>query len=228
MEITQTQAPWPVIIHQSLEHTELGKFLAQKRFKLRISETVTPYSIIFPKSGVAFLYVNLSPSLWNSESEQLKQDFINSIDKFVQVHRNCYFLAQASQYGEKEFKLLSAIQLHYLLTTLQIVPIHNASDGVKAMINIAKLLCKPVSDLMNERFRILLQNQTATVPSILKQLHLDDHQIQMLQDGVGSLATLASATRDDLLDCCLDSATANRILEFFKSKQPGLYLSQNN
>ncbi|XP_046580985.1 protein SPO16 homolog [Haliotis rubra] len=208
---------WPVILHQSLEKSEISRLLRQKNFKIRNSESVTSNSIIFPMSGVAFMILDLKDVIRDSPEGGTRTEVWESIDKFVQVHRRCYILAQAPCHAEQEQCVFSAIQEKYMTSPLQMIPVHTPTESIQAMLNIAKLLCKPMGEVVTRRFQGLLTQQLSgdVTGAALTQLGLTEPQIQFIQDGIGNLAQLATASRDDLLNCSLDTDTADRILDMF-------------
>ena len=44
-------------------------------------------------------------------------------------------------------------------------------------------------------------------------------QIHLLEDSVGSLAKLSTATHEELLDCSLDKDSVQRVLAFFNKDE---------
>ncbi|XP_053409048.1 protein SPO16 homolog [Mercenaria mercenaria] len=215
-------SPWPVIIHQSMSHTDYATILRQKQLKVRVSDGVIPGTVIFPLSGVAFLIIPLSQAtIQDPENKciQLSQELIDRVEKFLHIHRKCYMLCQAPLHGQSERNVFSMIQRKYLDTRLNMIPVHNATEAVKSMLTIAKALCKPVSDILHERLQSVIkeQLQNDVMTAALKQLGLSNHECQVIEDGLGSLSKLVAASREELLDCSLDSTTVDKILQFFNS-----------
>ncbi|XP_046355719.2 protein SPO16 homolog isoform X1 [Haliotis rufescens] len=227
---------WPVILHQSLEKSEISRLLRQKNFKIRNSESVTNNSIIFPMSGVAFMILHLKDvisdgciraEVWErlawlsvfylAAAAASKSTRRISIDKFIQVHRRCYILAEAPCHAEQEQCVFSAIQEKYMTSSLQMIPVHTPAESIQAMLNISKSLCKPMGEVVTRRFQGVLTHAMCgdVTGAALTQLGLTEPQIQFIQDGIGNLAQLASASREDLLNCSLDTDTADRILDIF-------------
>ncbi|XP_046355720.2 protein SPO16 homolog isoform X2 [Haliotis rufescens] len=205
---------WPVILHQSLEKSEISRLLRQKNFKIRNSESVTNNSIIFPMSGVAFMILHLKDVISDG---CIRAEVWESIDKFIQVHRRCYILAEAPCHAEQEQCVFSAIQEKYMTSSLQMIPVHTPAESIQAMLNISKSLCKPMGEVVTRRFQGVLTHAMCgdVTGAALTQLGLTEPQIQFIQDGIGNLAQLASASREDLLNCSLDTDTADRILDIF-------------
>ncbi|XP_060552727.1 protein SPO16 homolog [Ruditapes philippinarum] len=211
--------PWPVIIHHSMLKTEYETIFRQKQLKVRVSNGVIPGSVVFPLSSVAFLIVPVSraTTLDPENNIQLSQELIERVDNFLKVHKNCYMLCQAPLHGQNEKQVFAMIQRMYLNTRLNMIPVHNAMEGVKTMFTIAKGLCKPVSDILNERLEQVVKEQKKSdfMTAALKQLGLTNHECQVIEDSLGSLRNLATASREDLLNCSLDSNTVDKLLQFF-------------
>ncbi|KAL3837469.1 hypothetical protein ACJMK2_022823 [Sinanodonta woodiana] len=169
----------PVILHQNMTDPDYAKILTTYSYSVRESESIIPDTVIFPLSRVAFLIVPLNSCLSGSGQLDIKEDLVQRIDKFIQVHRNRYILCQASTFAEQECQAFSFIQQQYLKNRLQLLPCHNAEEGVKAMITIAKLLCRPTCQEMNSRLQHLLAQQLKkdSATEFLKQMGLSDHHI---------------------------------------------------
>lgn len=206
---------WPVILNQSLQGSAWDKVLRQNRMKIRGSNCTIENSVIFPKSGVAFLVISLSSCTIGQFD--IKHDVLQLTEKFTQLHARGYALMLASLHSEREMRICSEIQTKFLNTKLQMIAIHSVDEGIQAMINIAKVLCKPTSDVMFSRLDELAHNFSIdnTTESVLAQLGLSEHQIHILQDCLGSLANIVKANKEDLLDCNLDSETADKMINFF-------------
>ncbi|XP_063423346.1 protein SPO16 homolog [Mytilus trossulus] len=206
---------WPVILNQSLQGSGWDKVLRQHRMKIRGSNSTIENSVIFPKSGVAFLVIPLSSCTIGQFD--IKHEVLQLTEKFTQLHARGYALMLASLHSEREMRICSEIQTKFLETKLQMIAIHNVDEGIQAMINIAKVLCKPTSDVMFRRLDELAHHFSIddTTKSALEQLGLSEHQIHILQDCLGSLANIVKANKEDLLDCSLDSETADKMIKFF-------------
>ena len=48
-------------------------------------------------------------------------------------------------------------------------------------------------------------------------------QAHISQDCLGSLSSIVGANKEELLDCCLDSDTADKIIEFFSNVDPSVF-----
>ncbi|CAC5385163.1 unnamed protein product [Mytilus coruscus] len=127
---------WPVILNQSLQGSAWDKVLRQNRMKIRGSNCTIENSVIFPKSGVAFLVISLSSCTIGQFD--IKHDVLQLTEKFTQLHARGYALMLASLHSEREMRICSEIQTKFLDTKLQMIAIHSVDEGIQAMINIAK------------------------------------------------------------------------------------------
>ncbi|KAL5011175.1 hypothetical protein ScPMuIL_013480 [Solemya velum] len=178
----------PVILHQCLSNS-LYHYTLSHHFRVRVSNSVLPNSVIFPVAGVAFI-VLIPPSPithYKPNTSKLDTGLQQNIDKFIQIHRHCYVLVP-SKYGPEMFSL---VQESFLHTKLQVLPVNSPEDAVKAMSDISKLLCKPVVNVMYERFDTMLKSQMTdgVFESILSQIGLDQHHILDICVSLGSSLT---------------------------------------
>ncbi|KAJ0065394.1 hypothetical protein NL108_009517, partial [Boleophthalmus pectinirostris] len=63
---------------------------------------------------------------------------VENLNKFVEVHRNCFVLLYAPFNGPKEMETLSLIQNSFFGSNLRILPVRNNANIVKGMLTIAK------------------------------------------------------------------------------------------
>lgn len=108
-----------------------------------------------------------------------------------------------------------------MFTKLRLLPVHNVNETVHTMVNIAKALCKPVKEVLRARLdHILSEHENRDfISAALKHLGLNSHQTHLLEDSVGSLAKLSTATKEELLDCSLDTDAVSQVLAFFNKDQ---------
>ncbi|KAK7888669.1 hypothetical protein WMY93_024229 [Mugilogobius chulae] len=71
---------------------------------------------------------------------------VENLNRFVEVHRNCFVLLYAPFNGPKEMETLSLIQSRFFGSNLRILPVRTNAQIVKAMVTIAKLTSKPQVD----------------------------------------------------------------------------------
>ncbi|XP_076455914.1 protein SPO16 homolog isoform X2 [Babylonia areolata] len=186
--------------------------------RMGVSESSTDSSVIFPLSNVAFFYLPVNPALFSHvDSSKQRSALFYSLGKFVDVHGHSYLVLVSHDMCNKTFSLLTEIQTRYLASRLQVIPVQSAAAAAAAMVDIAKLQCRPVAGKMQERFCLLLNRLLLedVCPRLLHQLGLDTHQLQLVQDGIGSLSRLTSASTADLMDCALDANTAVAVTRFF-------------
>ncbi|CAH1241197.1 C1orf146 [Branchiostoma lanceolatum] len=219
-DVTSNQQ-WPVIVNASLQNSDVTRLLQQQKHKTRVSDTTLRHTCIFPLSGVAFMIVPLNESLtdWPPSADSvLDGHLVDRIEKFLAVHRNCYLLTTAALHGHHEMTALSALQNKFMDRKLYLLPAHNASECVQSMETIAKATYKPSCETIRQRLCKLLTNQVSEdiVLHIISRLGLSQHECLVLQQGRGTLGRIALASREELLDCSLDSDTVDRVIKFFE------------
>lgn len=63
-----------------------------------------------------------------------------SLDKMCAMsHYQLYVMLQATILGTQELSVLTALQHQYLFEGIHIIPVHNMSECVESMLNIAKV-----------------------------------------------------------------------------------------
>ncbi|XP_025082406.1 uncharacterized protein C1orf146 homolog isoform X2 [Pomacea canaliculata] len=208
------QQPPPVIVHHSVANSPLNTCLRRYQLRIRVSERTIPGSVIFPRSGVAFFYLPLS-AVPMTDIQQ--SGVFLRIGEFAQVHGHSYVVVVTQKLTETTMDFVEKLQAMHLSSRLQIILAHSPSDATEAMLDISKLQCPPVGTAMQLRFcrlldRLLLEG---TAQRLLSSVGLDSHQIQVVQDGIGSIAQLAAASSSDLMECALDSNTSQNVVRFF-------------
>ncbi|KAI0233072.1 hypothetical protein LSAT2_016677 [Lamellibrachia satsuma] len=214
---------WPVIVNSSMRGSELAKIL-QYQHKVRFSDTTLEHSCIFPLSGVAFLVLPLADIAVNwlpGHPVTIDTHIINTIQKFLSVHRDCYIVGVSASHGEGEIAVFSAIQSKFIGSKLQLLPAHNAQESVEAMLTVAKVKCKSVEGVLRGRLEVLQRSHTphGVLLHALSTTGLTSHECHVLEQGLGSLSCIASSDRGHLLDCSLDSQAANKIQTFFEKNK---------
>ncbi|XP_041460787.1 protein SPO16 homolog [Lytechinus variegatus] len=173
---------WPVVVNGTLKDTDISTLLLQ-RHKVRFSDTTVSSSIIFPLSSVAFLIVPLEKTSleWPPKSGriQLDHEFLQRLQKFVQIHRNSYMVLTSALHGPHEMAIISAIQTRFIDHNLRILPVHNDSECLQTILTIAQATCTPTCNILRSRLDAILsrQNSAQMILNILSQLGLNHHHI---------------------------------------------------
>ncbi|XP_072295042.1 protein SPO16 homolog [Eucyclogobius newberryi] len=143
-----TQWKTTIIVSVSLENHEIIKVLRAQQHRIRFTDGVQAGAFIFPLSGTAFLLVD--------PQDPLHQDsvLVESLNTFVQVHRNCFVLLHAPFNGLKDMDTLSLIQHSFFGSNLRILPVRNNAEIIKGMLTIAKATSKPHVDNIRERMSL--------------------------------------------------------------------------
>ncbi|XP_010870388.1 uncharacterized protein C1orf146 homolog isoform X1 [Esox lucius] len=137
-----------IIVSKSLKNHDTSRTLLAQEHRLRFSDAVASGSFVFPQSGIAFLIINPQEQPENLGEAGV---YFDKIKEFVMVHRNSFLLLQAPFFGKKELDILSGIQFRFLGSNLRVLPVHNNTEVVKAMLTIARATSKPHVDSMRDR-----------------------------------------------------------------------------
>ena len=121
--------------------------------------------------------------------------------------------------GSNEQKVMSALQQKYMHTDLSFLVAHNSNECVECMLSIVKVTCRAVSSVIRQRMEHV-QEQLLSEDAVLSTIQLcgvNQHTSTVLLDGCGSLARVAQASSniDQLIDCSLDSDTAQHVHRYF-------------
>ncbi|KAM4871793.1 protein SPO16 homolog [Thomomys bottae] len=130
-----------VIISSSLKSYEISTALENRSYKVRYSDSVEDGSIIFSRSGVAFLLMDANECIMSTE-----EIFLIKIEKFINLHRNSFLVLSAALHGPQEWRLMFRIQQRFLGSNLRILPVHNTVNAINIMCTIAKTTSKPNID----------------------------------------------------------------------------------
>nr|XP_054749924.1 protein SPO16 homolog [Lytechinus pictus] len=148
-----------------------------------VSNTTVSSSIIFPLSSVAFLIVPIEKASleWPPKSGriQLDHEFLERVQKFVQIHRNSYMVLTSALHGPHEMAIIAAIQTRFIDHNLRILPVHNDSECLQTILTIAQATCTPTCNILRSRLDAILsrQNSAQMILNILSQLGLNHHHI---------------------------------------------------
>ncbi|KAK3713000.1 hypothetical protein QZH41_014109 [Actinostola sp. cb2023] len=176
------QLTWPVIVNVSLSNSEVCRLL-EKNHKMRVSDTTGEDTVIFPLSSVAFLLLNSSDIMTRNDdgNSRLDANIMKRIERFQQIHRNCYVIVTSNMMSAKQLQCLVALQERFS-QHLGFIPVCNSKESVNCMTNIAKVTCKPLSNVIKERLQNL-QSSTiieSVVLHILSNLGLTLHDILLI------------------------------------------------
>ncbi|XP_065601956.1 protein SPO16 homolog [Cyrtonyx montezumae] len=139
----QEQPKWTttVIMSAGLQNHEISTILQRQQHRVRYSESVEMGSVIFSLSGVAFILSDTQDFLVRGEEQ-----FLERIQKFINIHRNSFLVLSAALHGPQEWNVMFKIQRRFLGSNLHIIPVHNTAETVKLMLTIAKMNSKPCAD----------------------------------------------------------------------------------
>ena len=190
-----------------------------------VSTGTLPHTCIFPQSSAAFMMLPISEALteWPPKDHcTIAPTLAQRLSKFSELHHKCYVLLCAPMLGANEQKVLSALQQKYMCTDLNFLPAHNSKECVECMLSIVKVTCKPVSSVIRQRMQHV-QDQLLSEEAVLSTIQLcgiNRHASTVLLDGCGSLSRLAQASSNtaQLMECSLDSDTAQHVHRYFNSK----------
>ncbi|KAM9385619.1 protein SPO16 homolog [Pholidichthys leucotaenia] len=139
-----------IIFSTSLQNHDIVRMLRSQQHRIRLSDSVEDGAFIFPLSGCAFLFIDPDELLERCGESGLME----TIQKFVQVHRNCFLLLHVPFNGRRELEALDLIQNRFFGSNLRILPVRNNVETVKAMTTIAKATSKPHVDAIRDRISL--------------------------------------------------------------------------
>ncbi|KAM7447976.1 hypothetical protein ABFA07_003884 [Porites harrisoni] len=231
---------WPIIINKSLEESEIYRLLRSKHkvrgiseslkicaiilavseseFVLTVTDTTGQGVIIFPLSSVAFMVISLDHALKENKGQTVvSRDIVERVQRLNQVHQRAYVILMAALMGPKEMQSLTALQSRFLGTKANFIPAHSAKECVDFMVTIAKVTCKPIAGLIQERMKRLQESTVSdnVVLHALGNIGLGNHECLVLQDGLKTVSRVSQATEEELIDCSLDHQTAQKVINFF-------------
>ncbi|KAJ8035677.1 hypothetical protein HOLleu_19424 [Holothuria leucospilota] len=147
------------------------------------SDSTVPSTVIFPKSSIAFL-ISQKDDILKEVSEKsneslLSQEFIDRMDKFTKMHRNCYLVLKATPLDNNVWCAIWKIQQRFIDSRLQLIFAEKDMDCIQAMTTIAQATCKPTSTVLQSTLQQHLANQLTdgTTLRILQQTGLSEHDI---------------------------------------------------
>ncbi len=139
----------------------------------------------------------------HSNKTHIDSEVATNLKKFSQLHHKCYVFILSGLFGPHEQRILSILQEEYFSTDLSFLPAHNVGECAQCMFSIAKVLSKPLSDVIRERLQRLCDKVCSedNILTILTELGVDQRTGLILLDGCGGLAGVARATRKgELID----------------------------
>ena len=190
---------------------------------LSVSTGTLPHTCLFPQSSVAFMVVPVNETLssWPPKDHpELQKDLLKNFTEFSKLKHNCFVLLCSAVFGKDEQQVLSLLQQRYFSDRLNFLPVHNSKECIECMISIAKVSCKPLSDIIRERFERVQQQflSEETVTAILCAMGIEESKCGLLLDGCQGLSGMAKATQRDLQDYNIDPVVANSVWNLLHRK----------
>ncbi|CAI2164292.1 6167_t:CDS:2 [Funneliformis geosporum] len=192
----------------------------------------TPGDITFPKPNITFLC--FSHEHWDClrnerEKNMIIQNLTDRIQRTKQRHAKAVLLIYLDS---SNIQPLYEIQARLLLgcVSINILPVHNPKEAVNVIDIIATGVFPDKQPPIAQQL-IMEQNQCINNPASLtaanKWVHLvlqmsagtrnlRLHECYFLQEGLQTIHNMATATLPQLLDCSLDSETAQDVIKFFE------------
>ena len=191
---------------------------------LSVSTGTLPHTCLFPQSSVAFMVLpaNETLSSWppNNDRPEIHKDLLKNFAEFIKLKHNCFVLLCSAVFGKDEQRVLSLLQQRYFSNQLNFLPVHNSKECIECMVSIAKVSCKPLSDIIRERFERVQQQflSEETVTTILCAMGIEETKCGLLLDGCQGLSGMAKATQRDLQDYNIDAVVANSVWNLLHGK----------
>lgn len=188
-----------------------------------VSTGTLPHMCLFPQSSVAFMIVPVNKTLTSwppTDKPQLHEDLLKNFAEFTKLKHKCFVLLCSAVHGADEQQVLSLLQQHFLCDRLNFLPVHNSKECVECMINIAKVSCKPLSDVIRGRFERVQQQflSEENIAAIVRGMAIEEAKCGLVLDGCQGLSGMAKATQRDLQDCNIDASVANFVWNLLHGK----------
>lgn len=190
---------------------------------LTVSTGTLPHTCLFPQSSVAFMIVPTTEALtlWPpNDHPQLHKELLKNFTEFSKLKHNCFVLLCSAVYGADEQRVLSLLQQHYFSDRLNFLPVHNSKECFECMISIVKVSCKPLSDIIRERFERVQQQffSEENVEAVVREIGVEGAKCGLLLDGCGGLSGMAKASQRDLQDYNIDASVAKSVWNLLHGK----------
>jgi len=145
----------PVIVHSSLNQSDLVARLTQKQLKVRFSNSTPEGSLIFPQCGPVFLVLQLplTVAVWPPAPDVLLvPEVLQRIEKAATVHPGLYILTLSALLGVNELNVISALQNRLATHNLNIIPLRDGKQCVECMCNLAKVMESTTKKTIVQRY----------------------------------------------------------------------------
>lgn len=165
--------------------------------------------------------INETLSSWPpNDHTEIQRDLLKNFSEFSKLKHNCFILLCSAVFGRDEQRALSFLQQSYFSDRLNFLPVHNSKECCECMISIAKVSCKPLSDIIRERFERVQQQflSEGTVMTILCAMGIDEEKCGLLLDGCRGLLGMSRATQRDLQDYNIDASVTNSVWNLLHGK----------
>ncbi|KAK1796760.1 hypothetical protein P4O66_009779 [Electrophorus voltai] len=156
-----------------LQNNETLRMLLAQQHRIRLSDGVERDLYFIFCAGTAFMLI--APDEFPEKAQN--KELFDRIERFVQIHRNCFLLLQSPVYGIREWEAVSAVHNRFFGSNLKVLPVHSTGDIVKAMLTIAKATSKPHIDSLWDRLS-LARAHVIELSSVWELLH----DMQLLSD----------------------------------------------
>ena len=155
-----------------------------------------------------------------NDQPQLQENLLKNLTEFCKLKHNCFVLLCSAVYGADEQKVLSLLQEHFFSKQLNFLPVHNSKECTECMISIAKVSCKPLSDVIRERFERVQQQffTEENIAMIVSGMGIDQAKCGLLLDGCQGLSGMAKASQRDLQDFNVEPSIANSVWNLLHGK----------
>lgn len=189
-----------------------------------VSTGTLPHTCLFPQSSVAFMILPVSDTITSwppNDQPQLHKELLKNLTEFSKLKHKCFVLLCSALYGTNEQKVLSLLQQHFFSFQLNFLPVHNSKECTECMISIAKVSCKPLSDVIRERFERVHHQflSEENIASIVCGMGIEEAKYGLLLDGCQGLVGIAKASQHDLQDCNINASVAKSVWNLLHGKQ---------
>jgi len=200
LRMAENEKQHTVIIRSSMQSSPLSQELSEY-FKVRVSNNCVP-DYIFPSFSRSFMI--LDPSV-------LSEDDLNRVIAMGRSFKTSFVIVIMSNTNKKALNRLQ----NTIASQPKLLPVRR--DGVlHAMMNILQLVQKADSANDPEDIETPAEKDKAIVSGLMLVAGLKRHDCLVLQQGMGSLARISSATVDEIMRyTSLSTEKAKSVVDFF-------------
>ncbi|RDD40757.1 hypothetical protein TrispH2_006270 [Trichoplax sp. H2] len=230
----------PAIVNNSLANSPIVKLMSQN-FKIRVTAATLENTCIFSTASLAFIIfeANKLHSSGQGNVALVDSQIVTLIDRFSKQLKNAYMIIlTGNQLKQTEMQAINQLQHRFLTSEMKMMLLQYDLDCVR---NMNYMVQNTINRTLTENCIIQSLNRSEdmeTVYQILSSVGLNDYDILIYLCDVfdfnlmhysliyylqshqvlihyGTIASVALANTQQLMDCNLSFETASKVISFF-------------